>query len=318
MWPLRPNRRAEAALALLLLASAPAPASPAEIGVVVGARSIQPGELTVFTMTTTEPVDSMRLRAFDREIPAFQDDRLTWRALVGVDLGVPPKTYPVAIDAKAGAQSIHTTYDLRVEPRRFPTRTLSVDEAFVTPPAALRDRILQEAAELQALWTRSGPRRLWTGPFVLPVPGRAVSRFGTRSVFNGKPRSPHAGADFLSPAGTPIEAPNAGRVVLARNLYFSGNTVVIDHGLGLFSTLAHLSEFEVREDEQVVAGQIVGRVGATGRVTGPHLHWAVRASGARIDPLSLLALLGSIAPEPRGVRVIGHGGHGGHAVKTSG
>ena len=89
-------------------------------------------------------------------------------------------------------------------------------------------------------------------------------------------------------------------MVLARNLYFSGNTVVIDHGLGLFSTLAHLSEFQVREDEQVVQGQIVGRVGATGRVTGPHLHWAVRASGARIDPLSLLALLGSIAPEPQG------------------
>ena len=251
-------------------------------------------------MTTTEPVDSMRLRAFDREIPAFQDARLTWRALVGVDLGVAPKTYPVAIDAKAGRQSIHMTYPLRVEPRLFPTRTLTVDEAFVSPPAALRDRILQEAAELSALWTRSGPGRLWTGPFVLPVPGRAVSRFGTRSVFNGKPRSPHAGADFLSPAGTPIEAPNAGRVVLARNLYFSGNTVVIDHGLGLFSTLAHLSEFQVREDEQVVPGQIVGRVGATGRVTGPHLHWAVRASGARIDPLSLLALLGSIAPEPQG------------------
>jgi len=300
MWPLRSKTSAESALALLLLAGVPASASPGAIGVAVGARSIQPGELTVFTMTTTEPVDSMRLRAFDREIPAFQDARLTWRALVGVDLGVAPKTYPVAIDAKAGKQSIHTTYDLRVEPRRFPTRTLTVDEAFVSPPAALRDRILQEAAELGALWTRSGPGRLWTGPFVLPVPGRAVSRFGTRSIFNGKPRSPHAGADFLSPAGTPIEAPNAGHVVLARNLYFSGNTVVIDHGLGLFSTLAHLSEFQVREDEQVMRGQIVGRVGATGRVTGPHLHWAVRASGARIDPLSLLALLGSIAADPPG------------------
>jgi murein DD-endopeptidase MepM/ murein hydrolase activator NlpD len=269
--------------------------------VALARRSIQPGELTVFTMTTTEPVDSMRLRAFDREIPAFQDARVTWRALVGVDLGVAPNTYTVAIDAKTGEQAIHTTYELRVEPRRFPTRTLNVDEAFVSPPAALRGRILKEAAELEALWTRSAPGRLWTDPFVLPVPGRAVSRFGTRSIFNGKPRSPHAGADFLSPAGTPIEAPNAGHVVLARNLYFSGNTVVIDHGLGLFSTLAHLSEFAVHQDEEVVPGQLIGRVGATGRVTGPHLHWAVRASGARIDPLSLLALLGSIAPDPSGL-----------------
>lgn len=300
MWPLRPKRRAEAALALLLLAGAPAPASPVAIGVAVAARSVQPGELTVFTMTTTEPVDSMRLRAFDREIPAFRDARLTWRALVGVDLGVAPNTYTVAIDAKTSEQSSHTTYTLRVEPRRFPTRTLVVDDAFVSPPAALRDRILKEAAELEALWTRSASGRLWADPFVLPVPGRAVSRFGTRSIFNGKPRSPHSGADFLSPAGTPVEAPNAGRVVLARNLYFLGNTVVIDHGLGLFSTLAHLSEFDVGQDEQVVAGQLIGRVGATGRVTGPHLHWAVRASGARIDPLSLLALLGSIAPDPPG------------------
>jgi len=301
MWPLRPRRRAEAALALLLLASARAPAASGAIEVAVGARSIQPGELTVFTMTTTEPVDSMRLRAFDRDIPAFQDSRLTWRALVGVDLGVAPKTYSVAVDAKTGKQVVHATYDLRVEPRHFPTRTLSVDEAFVSPPPALQERIVKEAAELAALWTRSAPRRLWAGPFVLPVPGRAVSRFGSRSIFNGQPRSPHAGADFLSPAGTPIEAPNAGHVVLARDLYFSGNTIVIDHGLGLYSTLAHLSEFQVREDEDVMTGQIVGRVGATGRVTGPHLHWAVRASGARIDPLSLLALLGSIAPGAPGV-----------------
>ena len=102
----------------------------------------------------------------------------------------------------------------------------------------------------------------------------------------------HAAPDFLSPSGTPIHAPNAGRVAVARNLYFSGNTVVIDHGLGLFSLLAHMSAMDVREGDRVSAGQIVGRVGATGRVTGPHLHWAVRASGARVDPVGVLALLG--------------------------
>jgi len=111
-------------------------------------------------------------------------------------------------------------------------------------------------------------------------------------VFNGQPRNAHGGADFLSPAGTTILAPNAGRIAVARSLYFSGNTVVIDHGLGLFSTLAHLSAFDVHEGDRVTAGQRIGLVGATGRVTGPHLHWAVRASGARVDPLSVLALLG--------------------------
>ena len=117
-----------------------------------------------------------------------------------------------------------------------------------------------------------------------------------RSIFNGQARNPHNGADFMSPAGTPIQAPNAGRVALARDLYFSGNTIVIDHGLGLFSTLAHLSVLDVREGETVAAGQIVGRVGATGRVTGPHLHWAVRVAGARVDPMALLAVLGARSP----------------------
>src|SRR5262249_400448 len=115
---------------------------------------------------------------------------------------------------------------------------------------------------------------------------------GTRSIFNGQPRSPHGGADFLSPSGTPIHAPNAGRVALARDLYFSGNTVVIDHGLGLFSMLAHLSEIAVREGEDVAAGAIGGRVGAPGAGAGPALHWAVRVNDARVDPLAVLELLG--------------------------
>ena len=111
----------------------------------------------------------------------------------------------------------------------------------------------------------------------------------------GEPRAPHRGADFLSPAGEPIKSPNAGRIVAARELYFTGNTLVIDHGLGLISMLAHLSRIDVREGELVAPGQIVGLVGATGRVTGPHLHWTLSVSGARVDPLALLALLGEPA-----------------------
>ena len=116
--------------------------------------------------------------------------------------------------------------------------------------------------------------------------------FGTRSIFNGHPRQPHGGTDFISPTGTPIHAPNSGRVVVASELYFTGNTVVIDHGLGVFSMLAHLSVMDVHVGDSVIAGQIVGQVGATGRVTGPHLHWAVRVGGARVDPLAVLAILG--------------------------
>jgi murein DD-endopeptidase MepM/ murein hydrolase activator NlpD len=157
-------------------------------------------------------------------------------------------------------------------------------------------RVVREAAELQELWRHSSTDRLWRGPFVAPVPNTVGSRFGSRSIFNGEVRSPHSGADFASPTGTPIAAPNAGRVVLARNLYFSGNTVILDHGLGLFSLLAHLSVIAVHEGDSVATGQEIGKVGATGRVTGPHLHWAVRVGGARVDPLAVLAVIDHDTP----------------------
>jgi murein DD-endopeptidase MepM/ murein hydrolase activator NlpD len=263
------------------------------IGVTAKSRSVQPGELVVLTITPPARVNRMRVRAFGHDVAAFAASNLdggAWQALVGIDLEVKPGTYPVTIDVDAGR--LRTTYDLVVKPRRFPTRRLTVDESFVNPPPSEQERIEQEARLLGQVWRSPSGERLWTEPFVRPVAEPANSRFGTRSIFNGVPRNPHGGADFLSPSGTPIHAPNAGRIVIARNLYFSGNTVVIDHGLGLFSMLAHLSVIDLREGDRVSPGQIVGRVGATGRVTGAHLHWAVRANGARVDPLAVLALIG--------------------------
>ena len=200
---------------------------------------------------------------------------------------------PIESASTRTAARDNAVYTLLVRPRKFRTRRLTVNPDFVTPPASARERINRESALLNEVFRDSSATRLWTSAFVRPVPDEANSAFGTRSIFNGTPRNQHNGADFMSKAGAPIHAPNAGRIVIARDLYFSGNTVVIDHGLGLFSTLAHLSAFAVKEGDRVTAGQVVGEVGATGRVTGPHLHWAVRASGARIDPLSLLALLGT-------------------------
>jgi Peptidase family M23 len=268
-----------------LLTLMPAPG----LDIAARSRAMQPGELVVVTMTTGERVDHMTVRAFDRDIPAFRVDDRTWRALVGIDLDVKPGTYAVTATTAGHAR---TTYDLVVTPKTFRTRRLTVDEAFVTPPASEEARIARDARLLERTWASSDRERLWSVPFVRPVPGEANSAFGTRSIFNGKPRSAHGGADLLSPGGTPIHAPNAGRVAVAGDLYYSGNTVIIDHGLGLFSLLAHMSVIDVKEGDRVNAGDILGRVGATGRVTGPHLHWAVRAAGARVDPLSLLQLLG--------------------------
>ncbi|HJZ73938.1 MAG TPA: peptidoglycan DD-metalloendopeptidase family protein [Vicinamibacterales bacterium] len=271
-----------AVLAALLLAEPPA------IHITSRSRSIRPGELVILSITAPPDAGTIQVRAFGHDVAAYRVDEREWRALVGIDLDVKPATYAVAVHAGP----LRAAYDLVVTPRAFRTRTLTVDPAFVTPPPSERERIEREATLLDEVWKSSAPERLWREGFVRPVPQPANSAFGTRSVFNGQPRNAHGGADFLSPAGTPILAPSAGRIAVARSLYFSGNTVVIDHGLGLFSMLAHLSAFDVHEGDRVAAGQRIGLVGATGRVTGPHLHWAVRASGARIDPLSLLALLG--------------------------
>jgi murein DD-endopeptidase MepM/ murein hydrolase activator NlpD len=264
-------------------------ATAPEIRVAMRSRSLAPGEIVVLTMTVPGPADRVRLEAFNEEIAAFRTGARTWRAIIGIDLDVLPGLHTVGIDADDHWKA---SRELLVKPHDFPTRMLSVDDAFVNPPPEQQARIEEEAARLTAVWSASAPERLWAGPFVRPVPHRANSRFGSRSIFNGEPRNPHGGADFLSPRGTRVRAPNAGHVALAGPLYFSGNTVIIDHGLGLFSTLAHLSAIARAEGDLVAAGTIVGRVGATGRVTGPHLHWAVRANGARVDPLALLSLLG--------------------------
>jgi murein DD-endopeptidase MepM/ murein hydrolase activator NlpD len=165
-----------------------------------------------------------------------------------------------------------------------------VGAEFVNPPAAEAERIATEAKRLAGLFTHATPRA-WRGSFQLPVPGEATSSFGRLTVLNGSPRGRHQGADFRAATGTPVLAPNAGRVVLAEDLYFSGNTVVLDHGLGMFSLLAHLSRIDVAHGQEVERGVVLGASGATGRVTGPHLHWALRLSEFSVDPLSVVAVL---------------------------
>jgi murein DD-endopeptidase MepM/ murein hydrolase activator NlpD len=125
-------------------------------------------------------------------------------------------------------------------------------------------------------------------PFVRPVPGEPTSRFGTRRLFNGEPRSPHPGIDLRAAAGATVAAAGGGRVVLADELYYSGNLVILDHGGGLFTLYAHLSRIDVREGQSVRRGERLGLAGATGRVTGPHLHWGAKVGDREFDPTALL------------------------------
>jgi murein DD-endopeptidase MepM/ murein hydrolase activator NlpD len=267
-------------------------ATPNPIVVDTKARSLQPGELVLYTITVPTGGSDVTVAAFDRTIRAIRSGGDTWLALVGIDLTVKPGTFPTTVTATLPAGKTSATHSLTVEPKQFPTRRLTVNPAMVNPPPTALDRIKREQEKISSAYRSPAMEALWSGPFARPVLDAANSRFGSRSVFNKTRSSPHTGADFSSPAGTPIKAPNRGRVRLAEDLYYSGNTVILDHGLGLFSLFAHLSAFKVQEGDIVATGDVVGLVGATGRVTGPHLHWAVRATGARIDPLSLLAVLG--------------------------
>jgi murein DD-endopeptidase MepM/ murein hydrolase activator NlpD len=282
-----------------LIASAALQTTPAAkpVAIKANARALQPGELVVLTVTTSAPASAVRAEAFSRTLASFRVDDRAWQVLVGVDLTTGPAPYKVNVTASLPAGDSAASYTLKIADKAFPTRKLTVDDAFVTPPAGAMARIEEDARALERCWANPSPEKLWAGAFVRPVPHDANSAFGSRSVFNGQVRNPHSGADFRSPPGTPIKAPNAGRVVLARDLYYSGGTVVIDHGLGLFSLFAHLSKIDARDGATVATGDVVGLVGATGRVTGPHLHWMVRLNGARIDPLSLLQLLGATQPQ---------------------
>jgi murein DD-endopeptidase MepM/ murein hydrolase activator NlpD len=256
-------------------------------------RALTPGELMVLTMAVDGAPSSVRVNVFGKDVAAVRMADGTWQALVGIDLNQKAGRYVVSAEADVGSTVLRETQAFVVGPRRFPTRVLHVDPSFVNPPPAELARIRRDATFLSEAYASSAAIRLWSAPFVRPVAGPSNSSFGTRSVFNGERRNPHGGADFLSPAGTPVKSPNAGRIICARDLFFTGNTVIIDHGVGVFSMLAHLSRLDVTKGDIVSAGQILGLVGATGRVTGPHLHWAVTVGGARVDPLAVLALLGS-------------------------
>ena len=273
--------------ATVALAQVQAPAQPGvEVSLVT--RAIQPGEVVRVDVTCACGGVSPHASAFDRDIPlALSTDGTRWQGLIGIDLDIAPGDYPLVVSALHLQPAAAHQTSLRVEPKQFRTRTLRVAPEYVDPPPAVIDRIVSEAARLNGIYKTVSPAA-WSQPFVLPLTTEPTPNFGSRSVFNGQARSPHAGIDFTSPTGTVVTAPAAGTVVLAGDLYFTGNTVVIDHGAGLYSIFAHFSEITAGEGDVVERGAELGRVGATGRVTGPHLHWSVRLNETRVDPLSLI------------------------------
>jgi murein DD-endopeptidase MepM/ murein hydrolase activator NlpD len=220
-----------------------------------------------------------------------------WIALAGVSFESAPGTYPLELigeteAGKAVSKKITFSRKFTVARGKYPKiqAKLSVESKFTEPsPEQLKQ--IEEGQQIKKDYlNRVTPDREWSGTFTAPADAAISDVFGSERIFNGKTSSPHLGLDFRVPSGTPVAAMNDGTVLLARLLYFEGNFVVLDHGQGLLTLYLHLSEFKVKEGDQIKRGQMVGLSGGTGRATGPHLHVAVRWQGTYLDPAGLLRL----------------------------
>jgi murein DD-endopeptidase MepM/ murein hydrolase activator NlpD len=213
-------------------------------------------------------------------------------AVAGVDLDARPGPHPWRIEIRQSAQTAQTLSGyLTVSARDFRVQRLTLPQGMVDLDPETERRALSEGERLRAIYRTVTPARLWRGRFIRPIGGEeSGSGFGARRVINGQPRAPHSGVDYSAPTGTSVFAANAGRVALVAEFFFPGRLVIIDHGLGLHTAYFHLDRISATQGQAVERGEIIGAVGATGRATGPHLHFGVQIGEARVDPEALLAL----------------------------
>ena len=253
------------------------------------ALSASQGQALQLEVPHLEGLESVTVEWSERDVPFVRDDD-RWFTVIGVDLDTSAGDYPVEVTMTyADGRVVTQPESVEVLGKSFPTTELTVAPGFVQLSPENQERAARESREIGAVYATLTPAAHWTEPFIVPIPGaRGGRNFGHRRIFNGEPRAPHSGADLSASTGTEILASNAGRVVLAKDFFFNGNAVFIDHGLGLYTMYLHLSEILVDVGDFVERGQVVGLAGATGRVTGPHLHWGARILDARVDPFSLL------------------------------
>lgn len=219
--------------------------------------------------------------------------------LMGVDMETAPGLQEFVVERRSPDGTSEVTRGaIIVEKAAFKSQSLSLpDKQVDLDPETLRRVETEQQAMLAAM--QPVTPQVWAGEFVVPTDGTVQHTFGRRRVINGQPRNPHTGEDISAPQGAPVTAINHGTVRLVADQFFSGKSVVIDHGSGLYSMYFHLSKIAVRVDDRVEKSQVIGAVGATGRASGPHLHWGVRLNGARINPLSLNIALDAVVTAAR-------------------
>jgi murein DD-endopeptidase MepM/ murein hydrolase activator NlpD len=289
-------------LASLASAKNPQPCGPG-VTLKLSAVESSQGSLVLVEVRSRMPIVELTAEWNDKKVPFWQASealpagkssiRDLRKALLGVDLEKAPGTYPLATHVTvANNNPTSCTVPIPVRRGKFTTESLQVGKEFVEPDPEQIKRANEERDQLRHIFDQVTPEKLWTRKFRVPLDGvTSGSNFGKRRILNGQPGSPHGGVDFPATTGTPVHAAQSGRVALAQELFFSGNTVVVDHGLGIYTFYGHLSAIDVKVGDTVDSGQVLGKVGATGRVTGPHLHWGLTVERARVNPLQLVQLL---------------------------
>ena len=252
-------------------------------------REVRQGDVLCVVVKTKAKAISIQGDWAGTPIYFYEQKRRNFAGIVGVDLATPPGPHLLRVEVEdREGRSSEQTFEVQVEAGGFEVQRLTLPPEMVDLQGEALRRVLADNKRLMEIFNQVRPERLWHFPFIKPVEGPMTSPFGLRRVINGQDRSPHNGVDIGAALGTEVVACNAGFVVFAQELYLSGKTIIIDHGFGLYSMYFHLSEMRVAEGDQVEIGHCIGLVGATGRVTGPHLHWGVRLLKARVDPASLL------------------------------
>jgi murein DD-endopeptidase MepM/ murein hydrolase activator NlpD len=269
------------------------PNTPIQPKGIDGQYSGKQGQVIVVKVPADEQPTEIRGTFLTRTIPFFPDPRPGppgYVGLLGIDMQDEPGTHELAVEVQQGEQVRKLSFNVLVVKEKFLVERLKLPKDKVDLDEKSLARWKAEQEQIKQVLSEDSRLRLWRSDFIEPVNGKRTGIFGSVRIMNGQARNPHNGEDIGAPLGTEVAATNDGIVRVTVDHIFSGRGIYVDHGLGFYSMYFHLSDILVKDGDLVRAGQIIGKVGATGRATGPHLHWGVKLNGARVNPYALLDL----------------------------